>query len=138
LAGSVNWIKPAAAKTLYPQGFNLSLSNVLGSAYTNPVPPGGPALELSAGILTLVNGNLSPTLTYNVGFNNANQLTNLDATPTNYLVIIINPTNGWLTVSFRPTGATTNTTGHGAVLQNQGKALGEFLGTNQSGAILLH
>jgi hypothetical protein len=139
LFGSVTWIKPSAAKTLYPNGFNLNVPAVLGSAYTNADATNGPVLALPQGTLTLTNGNLTPALVYEVGLSSKNQLTNQigGSSPTNFLAIALNPSNGVLTVTFRATGAKTNTVGYGAVLQDQTNALGAFPGTNQSGAILL-
>jgi len=127
---------------LYPSGFtNLSLTGVLGSPYTNP--PGGPVLNLTNATLILSNGNLTNgLLTFtNINLTN-NTLTNLagkaNLGPTNYLLLAIKTNNGLVTVTFRATGAGTNTIAHGAVLQNQTNALGAFPGTNQIGSLILH
>jgi len=139
---SFSWIKPAVAHILYPSGFtNLSLTGVLGSPYTNP--PGGPVLNLTNATLILSNGNLTNgLLTFtNINLTN-NTLTNLagkaNLGPTNYLLLAIKTNNGLETVTFRATGAGTNTIAHGAVLQNQTNALGAFPGTNQIGSLILH
>jgi hypothetical protein len=133
LSGSVHWIKPRLAQTAYPNGFNLTLPDVLGSAYSNT------PLDLPAPTLTLTNGNLpaSNTLVYHLTQTLTGQYTNQAATPTNYLSVVINPTNGVMKVTFQPTGARGPVTGWGAVLQDQPAADGAFPGTNQSGAFLL-
>jgi len=143
---SFSWIKPAVSKTLYPSGFTNLQTNVFGSFYTNT--PGVLALGLTNATLTLSNGNLTNgTLVFtniDIGTNSTSRyfLTNLDTGTnlghTNLLGIQINPTNGAVTVTFRATGAKTNTVGKGAVLQNQTNAAGYFLGTNQSGSFILH
>jgi hypothetical protein len=144
---SLNWIKPAVPKTLYPQGFTNFMTNLPGSPYTNTANEGVPVLNLSSATLLLTNGNLTNGfLIYtNIGTNLASRstLTNLDAgntnlAPTNHLVIAINTTNGLVTLTFQATGGKSNTVAHGAVLQNQTNALGAFLGTNQTGSFILH
>jgi hypothetical protein len=141
----VSWIKPSIPKTLYPSGFT-NLTGVLGSPYTNTAKSGVPVLNLTNATLLLTNGDLTNNILLytNIGTNqfSRNTLTNLDAgdtnlSPTNHLLIAINTNNGVVTITFRETGAKTNTVAHGAVLQNQTHAAGYFLGTNQSGSFLL-
>ena len=143
----VSWIKPAIPNTLYPFGFT-NLIGVLGSPYTNTAKSGVPVLNLPNASLLLTNGDLTNGfLIYtNIGTNltSHNTLTNLDAgntnlSPTNHLAIAINTNNGVVTITFRETGAKTNTVAHGAVLQNQPQtnAAGYFLGTNESGSFIL-
>jgi hypothetical protein len=143
----ISWIKPAVAKTLYPQGFTNLMTNLPGSPYTNTAKEGVPVLNLTNATLILTNGNLTNGfLIYtNIGTNLAsrNTLTNLDAgntnlSPTNHLVIAINTNNGLVTLTFQETGSKTNTTARGVVLQNQTNAQGAFLGTNQTGSFILH
>jgi hypothetical protein len=119
---------------------------VLGSPYTNTAKSGAPILNLTNATLLLTNGNLAHgDLIYtNIGTNagSHNTLTNLEAgntnlSPTNHLLIAINTNNGLVTITFRETGLRTNTTAHGAVLQNQTNAAGYFLGTNQTGTFIL-
>jgi hypothetical protein len=138
---SFSWIKPAVPKTLYPSGFtNLITNGVPGSPYTNTA--GAPVLNLTDATLTLSNGNLAGG---DLVFTNIN-LHDLPLTnpaggtkygPTNYLFLSIT-NNGIVTVTFQATGSKTKTTANGVVLQNQANAAGYFLGTNQSGAFILH
>ena len=138
----VSWIKPSVPGTLYPSGFtNLSLTGVLGSPFTNT--PGAPVLDLTDATLVLSGGNLARgALTFTNLNLTGNTLTNLakgtSFGETNYLVLAINTNNGLVTVTFQATGAKTNTTARGAVLQNQTNALGAFPGTNQTGSFILH
>jgi hypothetical protein len=138
---SVIWIKPGVPGTLYPSGFT-NLTWILGSPYTNTGKAGVPVLNLTNAALVLSNGNLNGGVLIFTNLNIAkNSLTNLAGgtrlRETNYLVLAINTNNGIVTVTFRPTGAQTNTIAHGAVLQNKTNAAGYFLGTNQSGAFTL-
>jgi hypothetical protein len=138
---SVSWIKPSVPNTLYPSGFT-NLTGVLGSPFTNTTKAGVPVLNLTSATLFLSNGNLKGGTLIFTNINSAkNSLTNLAGGTklgeTNYLVLAINTNNGLVTVTFKATGAKTNTVGHGTVLQNQTNAAGYFLGTNQSGAFML-
>jgi Bacterial Ig domain/Protein of unknown function (DUF642) len=139
LSGQLTWIKQPVAKTLYPLGFTNESSNILGSFYTNATTGGNPALDPPAGLLTLSNGNLSSPLIYKVGLGANNVLTNLGGadTSTNNVAIQINPATGQVTVTFRATGAKTNTVAQGAILQNQTNALGAFQGATQSGSLIV-
>jgi len=139
LGTNLSWIKVSGrAGTLYEQGFTNTNITVLGSLYVRP-PSGADILILTNGTLTLSNGDLAGALIYSNLTIAGNKLINNDPdNPTNKLSVVINRTNGTMTVTFRPTGARGNTVGKGVVLQNDTNAAGTnaagwFLGTNQSG-----
>jgi len=95
-------------------------------------------LFLTNGTLTISNGDLASALVYSNLSIAGSKLSNDDpGNPTNKLAVAINPANGTMTVTFRPTGSGRNTVGRGVVLQNGTNAAGWFLGTNQSGYFLL-
>jgi hypothetical protein len=135
LFGSVTWIKPATgARTFYPQGFTNSLIPIAGSEFDLPPTP---FLNLTTADLTLTDGNLRSSLDFtNVAVFATNAI-NLGPSPTNKLAITFFPSNGTMSVTFRPTGATADTMASGAVLQDETNAAGWFKGTNQTGTFLL-
>jgi hypothetical protein len=138
LGTNLSWIKLSSGSgTSYANGFTNTNITVLGSHY---VPPssGADILFLTNGTLTISNGDLASALVYSNLSIAGSKLSNDDpGNPTNKLAVAINPANGTMTVTFRPTGSGRNTVGRGVVLQNGTNAAGWFLGTNQSGYFLL-
>jgi hypothetical protein len=123
-ATNVMWSKAPNSTRYYAAGFD-SVLQLIGSPYVAP-PKNSPALSLVDPVVTLTGGNLSGdvtdpvTLQRNLGF-----------------------ASGQLTLTItNATGAFSGKIGHGqtmsgVVLQNQNVARGFFLGTNESGAVLL-
>ncbi|HEV7927213.1 MAG TPA: immunoglobulin domain-containing protein [Verrucomicrobiae bacterium] len=130
IAGVVTWTKlrqPAAQ--FYSPGFT-NQTEVIGSLFqfTNSVP----VLDFAAGQLWLTNGNLPESFT--------NEFTlgkNSKVTDTNKMSLTISTSTG------RFTGSVVNPANkkaipiYGAVLQKQNIGAGYFLGTNESGEVLL-
>ncbi len=123
-AANVTWIKAPGSGHYYPSGFDDALQ-LIGSPYTAP-PKNSPALSLLNASVTLSGGNL------------ANQITSPVTLQRN-----LSYASGSVTISFtNSTGAFTGKLGaneamRGVILQNQNSARGFFLGTNQSGEVLL-
>jgi hypothetical protein len=135
LFGAVTWIKPASgAHTFYPSGFTNSPVPVIGSEFDLPPTP---FLNLTTADLTFMGGNLRTPLDFTNVAVFATNAVNLGPSPTNKLAVTFFPSNGTVSITFRPTGATADTTASGAVLQNQTNAAGWFKGTNQTGTFLL-
>jgi len=133
-SGTLTWIKKPASSGLFTNGFtNLVLAQ--GSTWTNLVSH--PAINLPAGQLNISGGNLLAPLSFIVGLNNKNDLTNSASTPTNSLLGTINPKTGLLTITFGDGEGAATTIGKGAVLQNTTNAAGFFLDKTNSGSIIL-
>jgi hypothetical protein len=128
--GVLTWFKPAQPRTTrYPDGFTNYDVIVIGSkySYTNRVP----VLNLADGTVILENGDLPEAITNQFVLASDNIVTG-----SNRLSLRIGPASGLFV------GTTTNLNGRilsfsGAVLQKQTNGFGEFLGTNQTGSVLL-
>jgi hypothetical protein len=134
LGGDLFWSKPARPRGLYPAGFSW-LTSLYGARY---LPPGRGSnifgSTSSSLTLTLQGGELTETNTSAFTLNDRNQ---------------VSSTNPGLKLTFVP--GTGLFRGHipnpdvpakklsfnGAVLQNQTNGFGYFLGTNQSGSVLI-
>jgi hypothetical protein len=127
--GLVTWFKPAQpAAVRYPAGFTNQI-DAIGSAYA--YTPGSPVLNLTDGSVILENGDLPEAITNQFVLASDNIVTG-----SNKLALKIAPASGLFQ------GSTTNSlrrvvTFSGVVLQKQTNGFGEFLGTNQSGSVLL-
>jgi len=132
LSGDLGWIK-LPSQTRYPGGF-ASQSSVLASVYRPGAAPWPPANST----LTIAGPGQSSPLVYSNLAVLRGQLVNPNAAPTNKLSLTFTPASGVLTLSFRPTGARTNLTAHGVVLQNgPTHAAGWYLTPAASGSFLL-
>ncbi len=131
-AGRLTWIRP----TTSTDGFT-NVVDVNGSAYT--VPTGGvPAITLSNGLLEITEADgLGCPITFQAAINRTN-IVKVGATPTNAMNGFYDPKTGVLTVKFRPTGALTNHTGFGVLLQSSNAACGAIIGITNIGSINLH
>lgn len=141
LGTNLTWIKlPGKAGTLFAAGFTNTDISVLGSLYTAPLA-GANNFTLTNGTLTISNGGLSGALIYSNLTVAGNKLANVNAAgnPPNFLEGDITPGTGVLTLKFRPTGAASDITAEGVVLQDGAttNAAGSFLGSDQSGLFLL-
>lgn len=123
-SANVTWIKAPGLGHYYPAGFDDSVQ-LIGSPYAAPHAK-LPALNLLDASVTLNGGNLPSEINSSVTLQR-----NLSYAA------------GSTTISFTAsTGAFSGKFGaneamHGVILQNQNSARGFFLGTNQSGAVLL-
>jgi hypothetical protein len=130
ISGLLNWIKPAQpGARLYPAGFT-NVTGAIGSAYQ--FTSGVPVLDFSAGQLSLTNGNLSFTNQIILGANNI--VTNLS---TNNLTLRLATSSGLFTGSVVNPATGSPISISGIVLQKDNFGAGFFLGTNQSGQVLL-
>jgi hypothetical protein len=64
----------------------------------------------------------------------ANRFFNLSTNP---IAVMVNPTNGYLSGCFKVPGVGKTNQFKGVLLQEQNRGDGYFLGTNQSGRVLL-
>jgi hypothetical protein len=92
-------------------------------------------LDLTDGVIVFSGGNLAVPLTNEVMLTTANQFTNLGPNP---MALTLNLTNGLLSGWFTVPGLVGKTNVFNSVLlQGWDEADGYFLGTNQSGQMLL-
>jgi hypothetical protein len=133
----LNWSKPMmpAGIKYYRNGFTTNEAEVVGSRYAAPVGTTNKILQMSAGQLSFTGGNLAEdtihAVTLGLGSKVANgsqhKLTMSFTLPSGLFKGSYMPTNpGARPVSFA-----------GAVLQKGTNAAGYYLGTNQSGRVLL-
>ncbi len=128
--GNVSWIRPAGTLTAtYTNGFT-NVTQLFGSPYMPVTPSLNPAdAALDIGI---------PQLTFPYAVSNNNAIVKLPGGPTNYLAGSISAPTGSATVTYRPTGAPGNLTGHGAVLQWNNGGYGYVMSNNVSLPLHLH
>jgi hypothetical protein len=132
LGGLLSWIKPARpADKLYPAGFAKTIE-LGGSPYDAPVGRTNFALSFTNGTLRLSGGNLNPAVS-----NSANFVSNTRATGSNGLVLTLELPGGLFSGTVRDPSTGKTITFKGAVLQNEDRGVGFFLGTNQSGRVFL-
>jgi RHS repeat-associated protein len=129
---AANWIKPAnSASTYYRGGFTNEFA-ATGSAYmyvnTNRV------LALTNGVMVFSGGNLAAPVTNELLLTATNRFFNLSTNP---MGVTVNVTNGYLSGWFKVPGAGKTNQFKGVLLQEQNRGDGYFLGTNQSGRVLL-
>jgi len=130
ISGLLSWIKPAQATSkLYPSGFT-NQTQVIGSGFV--VTNGHPVLNYTNGNVLLSGGNLAEGIT-----NAATVAVNGKTTGTNHLNLTVSTISGLFTGSVINPETKKTITLSGAVLEKQNIALGFFLGTNQSGNVLL-
>ncbi|MEO7676598.1 MAG: hypothetical protein ABIV39_07555, partial [Verrucomicrobiota bacterium] len=125
ISGDATWFKTGN------KGFT-NETTVIGSHYSPPAK-GGRSLAGSSAVVILGGGNLSASTTNNASLENGRIVTD----GTNRLTISINPANGVFNGSFVHPETKDKTLVKGVVLQQQNSARGFFLGTNQSGSVLL-
>lgn len=132
ITGSVSWFRnPGSAVGLYAGGFEFSDDLIaIGSRYTNKT--GVAALNLTNGLLTLEGGNLDQSITNDAAISSNNIVTG-----SNGLKLTITNATGIFKGSLTNTLSGAPISVKGAVLQKQNKALGQFLGSSQSGRIQL-
>ena len=138
---NLTWIKISSrAGTLYAGGFTNTNITVLGSFYIPPQAGMDALTNLTNGTLTISNVTSGSALIYsNLTIADDKLVNTGPGNPTNQLKGVITRGTGVLTVTFRPTGARTDTVANGVVLQDQEttNAAGWFLDTDQSGCFLL-
>ncbi|HTG45198.1 MAG TPA: hypothetical protein VK633_11775, partial [Verrucomicrobiae bacterium] len=135
LSGDATWIREASVGgTYYASGFTNDVT-ITGSYYEEP-PIGIQVLNLNTGSVILSGGNLSASLTNNITLN-VDQTVTVDPAATNGLSLTIDIASGTFSGQFvDPTSAATVPV-QGVLLQASTNAVGYFLGTSQSGSIIL-
>jgi len=131
LSGLVSWIKePNVSAKFFPDGFTLE-TNAVGSTY---IATNSPVTGFNGGFARLTGGNLDSDIVNPISVSPDSKLTALG---TNKLTLTINTSQGLFKGSVKnpETGKTIKI--NGAILQNQGLGSGYFLGTNQSGRIVI-
>ena len=126
---NVSWCKPAGKGPLFAAGFT-NLLQLVGSPWQAPAK-NSPALALTNPVVTLSGGGLPDTLSVDVALQNF-----LSYVGTNLTLTVINA-SGSFSGSFNNPGAGQKQAVSGVVLRNMDSARGFFLGTNESGAVLL-
>jgi ELWxxDGT repeat protein len=130
------WIKPQNLKDkLYRSGFELE-TEMIGARYIVPAAGKSP-MNWTNGVAVLSGGNLTNTITLAITWNAKNQIQVIGANP-NKLGLTFVPGTGLLNGSFQPPGATRTTQISAVVMPSGNWAAGFFLGTNQSGFVLIH
>ncbi len=133
LGGDATWIKPSMRTALYSNGFTLN-TPLVGSSFITP-SNGVRVLNFTNGTLAFNGANLVQGFTNNVVLNSNNTTV---VTGANSTTLLLDKTKGLLTGSHFTAPVTLRfTTFNGVILQNQNEARGYFLGTNQSGSVLL-
>jgi hypothetical protein len=130
ISGQTGWFKqPQATAKLYPGGFTNS-AEAIGSIYqyTN----GLPLLGFTEGQLSLTNGNLAQSITNQIVLGADNQATDPGGDK-----LTFKPSSGLFKGSVMNPATGKPITVNGVVLQNQHFGAGYFLGTTESGSVLL-
>jgi uncharacterized repeat protein (TIGR03803 family) len=132
VSGTLHWIKPSLASAkFYAAGFTNEPA-ALGSLY---VPPAGQSnvLAFDLGTLALTDGNLAQTTTNRIAIGAKNKVLNLSGPN---LTLTFTPSSGLF--RGKVTAAPPKTMSfNGVVLQSQQVGRGYFLGTSQSGQVLI-
>ena len=128
--GLINWIKqPNVKAKFYPDGFTIE-TNAPGSAYFSAVSP---VTGFSAGQVVLRGGNLPSDIVNPISIGADNKVTDLS---TNKLKLTISVKQGSFKGSvLGPAGKTINY--NGVLFQKHNTASGFFLGTDQSGRVVI-
>jgi hypothetical protein len=128
--GLVSWIKlPQTNAVFYPGGFT-NEADVVGSSYV--FSNGVPVLNVSTGLLTLINGNLPANITNQVFLGINNRISGT----TNLVNLSISTASGSFKGSVpNPVPGGRAIIAGGVVLQKQNYAGGFFAGTNQTGRV---
>jgi hypothetical protein len=134
MGGLVDWFKPSQPDAgFYPAGFT-NQSTLTGSRYLAPTNSTEPVLNMTTGVVILTGGNLSQAWTNDVVLGAKNRVTN--ASP-NQLSVSLSTGTGLFKGKFLDTNVLRTANFGGAVLQKSTNGFGYFLGTNQSGRVLL-
>jgi hypothetical protein len=133
LNGSVSWIKdPVATAKFYPGGFGLSLS-ATGENYTPPAA-GTPILDFSSGTISFAGGNLDTSFSNDVTLSSNSKITNESANKLSTSFVL---SSGLFNGSATPPSGGRAFPFHGIVLRNSGVGFGYFLGSSESGSVII-
>jgi hypothetical protein len=135
ISGQVGWFKlPQATAKLYSGGFTNS-TEVMGSVYqyTNDLP----VLGFTQGQLSLTNGDLGQSITNQIDLGPGSQQTDEGAGKQAGYKLTFKTASGLFTGSVIDPATGKPIQVNGVVLQNQNFGAGLFLGTTESGSVLL-
>ncbi len=132
LNGKIHSLNRGTTNVLYPHGFTNEIPVVAATYF--PPATGGRALPLTNAVATFFNGNLNGAISNRVVFTNNGFLL---ISNTNKLSISFTKANGTFSGKFTPPGQSNSVIFRGAFLQPDAAGAGFFLGTNQSGTVLL-
>jgi hypothetical protein len=134
----ISWINATNANrsAFYRSGFTNDQASLLGSIYNPAIRP---FLNVTGEFVTLGATNPAFPLTDLVTLTSSNTFISMQSIPDPIrLTLTISTNTGVVTGTFRnPTNSHLTNTIHGILLQDQLKAQGYFLGTNQIGSFLL-
>jgi hypothetical protein len=135
--GLLNWSKPMLPTAKhYPGGFTTNEAEVVGSRYVAPAGVTGKILQMSDGRLSFTGGNLAEDAILSATLGLGSKVTNNSAPAK--LTMTFTVSSGLFKGSYTPTNAGAKAVSFaGAVLQKATNAAGYYLGTNQSGRVLL-
>jgi len=129
ITGGVCWLKLAQPTSkYYPAGFTNTVEAV-GSVYHTT-----PALNFALGQISLTEGDLSQNIVHQIQIGAAEKVTDLNSAKT---ALVLTPATGMLTGSVLDPSTGETAVIKAVVLQNQNLVAGFFLGTNQSGGVML-
>jgi len=135
ISGQTGWFKlPQATAKLYPGGFTNG-AGAIGSVYqyTN----GFPVLGFTEGQLSLTNGNLPQSITNQIALGPDMRATDQSATNQSADKLTFKTSSGLFKGSVMNPETGKPIAINGVVLQNQNFGAGFFLGTTESGSVLL-
>lgn len=132
VSGLLTWIAPSSAgQQINPAGFTNQLQ-ATGSRYQ--FNPANPILNMTTGMVSFAYGNLPQSFTNQIRLTTNNTIANLSS---NQLSCKITTSSGQFSGSVTIPGTKQTVSFVGVLLQKQNMATGFFLGTNQSGSVLL-
>jgi hypothetical protein len=133
--GTVSWLSRPNTNTAVPAGFTNEIT-LVGSPYTPP-PVAPKVLNISTGLVTMVDGELADPLENQIKMAKNSAISVLGGN-TNKLLLGISPANGVMSGKMpHPANPSKFISIRGVVLQNENIGAGYFLGTNQAGAVTL-
>ncbi len=131
--GDLVWVKPSVATAkFYPAGFNF-MTRALGFHY-HPPAAGSTLFNFSNGTLVLAGGDLSQPITNSITIGANNRVMNLSS---NRLTLSFKTATGLFTGRVVKPGTTQTLSFNGVALPDVELGMGYFLGTTQSGQVLL-
>jgi hypothetical protein len=133
-AGTLTWIKPVLTTAKYYSAGIAEQVQLVGSLYRPPTNRTDRLLTFSSGSVVFTAGNLALAFTNAVSYSDDNKIVNLAS---NKLTLTLSLPTGLFSGNVTVPGATRSTPFKGALFQKTDFGAGFFLGTNQSGRVLL-
>jgi len=130
IGGTLDWFKPAGSGGLYPGGFT-NITEAAGSSYV--FTKGVPVLNFSTGILAVSNGNLSNSFIEGIALDSNSKVTSTNSS----VKITITTSTGLFKGSVTDPVSSKTVSFNGVVLQSQNLGGGFFLGTTQTGRVVI-